>query len=344
LGPRIVEATRNLGDILRKLTQIRVTETEEEEEEEEGEREPERPPEPPPPAGPPPPDPIFVDSTKTAMLTSTAKLSSLCVEAKVFTDSKKPTEDSEIFRLTEDFKLLSSQIDAACAKATAMAARAISCRLYAEEAELTALIADTEAGKVAAQKVLMGWRREAGVFSEKIGRGNRAAVKAPTFTGKPKTQSIYEFIKEWSSYKDDSNCTVNEALKELKAAVREADKEVTSSMDTEEAILDHLIDRFGNPIEMIRSREAEFSSWKQSKGTYEQRRDWFAHARARLQNIMELCTEHEVLDHLYDSQLNRLFQQKLDEDSMESLMEIFRKAMNKIPAKSEAVSMFTGVM
>jgi hypothetical protein len=44
---------------------------------------------------------------------------------------------------------------------------------------------------------------------------------------------------------------------------------------------------------------------------------------------MELCTEHEVLDHLYDSQLNRLFQQKLDEDSMESLMEIFRKAMNK---------------
>ncbi|MFN9906681.1 MAG: hypothetical protein ACK56F_11260, partial [bacterium] len=73
------------------------------------------------------------------------------MEAKVFTDSKKPTEDSEIFRLTEDFKLLSSQIDGACAKATAMAARAISCKLYAEEAALTALIADTEAGKVAAQ-------------------------------------------------------------------------------------------------------------------------------------------------------------------------------------------------
>jgi hypothetical protein len=63
LGPRIEEATVNLGDILRRLTQIRVTEAEEEEEEE-GEPEPERPPEPPPPAGPPPPDPIFVDSTK----------------------------------------------------------------------------------------------------------------------------------------------------------------------------------------------------------------------------------------------------------------------------------------
>jgi hypothetical protein len=62
LGPRIEEATVNLGDILRRLTQIRVTEAEEEEEEE-GEPEPERPPEPPPPAGPPPPDPIFVDFT-----------------------------------------------------------------------------------------------------------------------------------------------------------------------------------------------------------------------------------------------------------------------------------------
>jgi hypothetical protein len=289
LGPRIKEASENLGDILVRLTQLRATETEEEEE---SEPEPERPPEP-PPAGLPPPDPVFVDSTKTAMLTATAKLSSLCVEAKAFTESKKPTEDSDIYRLTEEFK------------ATAMGARAILCKLYTEEAALTTLITDTEAGKVAAQKVLMSWRREASVFAEKIGRGNRAAVKSPTFTGKPKSLLIYEFIKDWSSYKADSNCTVNEALKELKAAVREADKEVTSAMDTEEAILDHLIERFSNPIEMIRSREAEFSSWKPSKGTYEHRRDWFAHARARLQNIIELCTEHEVFDHLYDSQLNR---------------------------------------
>ncbi len=128
---------------------------------------------------------------------------------------------------------------------------------------------------------------------------------------------------------------MNEALKELKAAVWEADKEVTSAMDTEEAILEHLIERFGNPIEMIRSREAEFSSWKPSKGTYEQRRDWFAHARARLQNIIELCTEHEVLDHLCDSQLNRLFQQKLDEDSID-IMEIFRKAMGKLKSLPKA--------
>jgi hypothetical protein len=68
---------------------------------------------------------------------------------------------------------------------------------------------------------------------------------------------------------------VNEALKELKAAVQEADKEVTNAMDTEDAILEHLVDWFGNPIEMICSRKAEFSSWKLCRGTYEQHRDWF---------------------------------------------------------------------
>jgi hypothetical protein len=291
LGPRIEEALAHLKHILAKLTQLRATEIEEEEE---SELKPERPPDP-PPAGPPPPDTVFVESTKTAMVTASAKLAALCVEAKAFTVSKRPTENTEIYCLTEDFKLLSTQIDGACAKVTAVAARAISCRLYAEEAELTTLITDTEGGRVAEQKVLMGWRREAGIFAEKIGLGSRAAVKAPTFTGKPKFLSVYEFAKDWASFKADSNCTVNEALKELKAAVREADKEFTNAMDTEEAIMEHLIDRFSNPIEMIRSREAEFSSWKPCKGTYEQRRDWFNHARARLQNIIELCTEHEVL-------------------------------------------------
>jgi hypothetical protein len=232
LGPRIEEASAHLRHILVKLTQLRATETEEEDSESEQER-----PSDPPPAGPPPPDPVFVESTKTAMVAATAKLAALCVEAKAFTESKKPTEDDEIYCLSENFELLSSQIDAACAKATAVAARAISCRLYAEESTLTTLITDTEGGKVAAQKVLMGWRREAGVFAEKLGRGNRAAVKAPTFTGKPKSLSIYEFIKDWSAFRADSNCTVNEALKKLKAAVREADKEVTNAMDTEDAIL-----------------------------------------------------------------------------------------------------------
>jgi len=169
LGPRIEEALAHLKHILVKLTQLRATETEEESEPEQ-----ER-----------PPDPVFVESTRTATVTSTAKLAALCVEAKAFTESKRPTEDNDVFCLTEDFKLLSTQIDVACAKATLVASRAISCRLYAEEAELTTLITDTEGEKVAAQKVLMGWRREAGVFAEKIGCGNRAPVKAPTFRGKP---------------------------------------------------------------------------------------------------------------------------------------------------------------
>ncbi len=131
-----------------KLTQLRATETEEEEE---SEPEQERPPDP-PPAGPPPPDLVFVESTKTAMVTATAKLCALCVEAKAFTESKRPTEDTDIYRLTEEFKLLSTQIDGACAKATAMAARAISCKLYAEEAALTTLILTQRVGRLLRRK------------------------------------------------------------------------------------------------------------------------------------------------------------------------------------------------
>jgi hypothetical protein len=63
LGPRIEEALAQLRDVLMRLTQLRAAETEEEE----TEPEPERPPDP-PPAGPPPPDPVFVESTKTAIL------------------------------------------------------------------------------------------------------------------------------------------------------------------------------------------------------------------------------------------------------------------------------------
>ncbi len=94
-----------------KLTQLRANETEEEESDPEQERPPDL-----PPAGPPPPDPVSVESTKTAMVAASAKLAALCVEAKVFTESKRPTEDNDIYRLTEDFKLLSTQIDVACAK------------------------------------------------------------------------------------------------------------------------------------------------------------------------------------------------------------------------------------
>jgi hypothetical protein len=87
LGPKVEEALAQLRHIFVKLTQLRATEVEEEE----SEPEQERPLEPPPvPAGLPPPDPVFVESTKTAMTTSTAKLSALCVEAKALMNPRNP--------------------------------------------------------------------------------------------------------------------------------------------------------------------------------------------------------------------------------------------------------------
>jgi hypothetical protein len=100
-------------------------------------------------------------------------------------------------------------------------------------------------------------------------------------------------------------------------------------METEAAILEHLKERFGNPMELIRNREVEFASWKLYKGTSKFRRYWMCHAKARLQNIIVLCTEHEVLEHLYNSQVHRIFQQKLDEDTLERLMDLFERQMGK---------------
>jgi hypothetical protein len=65
LGPRIEEASANLGDILVNLTQLRATETEEEEE---SEPEPERPPDPPPIVVSKGPTAVDVAGGKTIMI------------------------------------------------------------------------------------------------------------------------------------------------------------------------------------------------------------------------------------------------------------------------------------
>ena len=55
-----------------------------------------------------------------------------------------------------------------------------------------------------------------------------------------------------------------------------------------------------------------------------------------MQNIVDLCTEHNVLDYLYDSQVHRIFQQKLDEDAEDRLMDLFESHMgesNHMPKK-----------
>jgi hypothetical protein len=201
--------------------------------------------------------------------------------------------------------------------------------MYEDEQALAQLVSRLKHSRIEGQAAMVKWRSAAGVFAEKAGRGNRASLMAPTFTGKPKTLTIYEFFKDWAEYKQDANLSVHEALKELKTAVREADKAATDAMGTEEAIFDHLMERFGNVLELIRAREAEFASWRSCKGSYERRRDFFIHAKARLQNIVDLCTEHDVMDHLYDSEVHKIFQQKLDEDAEERLMDLFESFMNK---------------
>ncbi len=62
---------------------------------------------------------------------------------------------------------------------------------------------------MACQKALMDWRK-ADILAEKIGRVNRANLKAPIITGQPKTQ-FYEFCKDWALFKTDAGLYVQGA-------------------------------------------------------------------------------------------------------------------------------------
>jgi hypothetical protein len=67
---------------------------------------------------------------------------------------------------------------------------------------------------------MLKWRQTFGVWGEKTKRAvNRGLLKVPLFNGKPDTLTIYEFEKEFITYKKAAALSVSEGLAELKAAI-----------------------------------------------------------------------------------------------------------------------------
>jgi len=318
LGPRIEQTLAKMKDLYEKLAELKLEGGDLREPTPDARASP----------APPPIDPELLDSARQASAAATDSMKEAIAEATRFLELQ-PKDDDQIFRFAEMFRVMELQMEAACSQGVAAAARTLTCKLYGEEQHLQLLINKLKQTRVAGQAALMKWRTEAGVFAEKLGRGNRALLKPPSFTGKPRTTTIYEFIKDWAVYKLDANLSIHEALKELKSSVREADKDATDDMATEAAIFAHLTDKFGNIFALIRGREQEIAAWKSCKGSYEFRRDWFIHAKARLQNIVDLCEEHDAMDHLLDSNVHKTFQAKLDDDAEEKLMDIFETFMGR---------------
>jgi hypothetical protein len=129
------------------------------------------------PAATPSPDQQLVNSTRQAVTRVTTKLEVLNKEAKKFLKTD-PKEDDNIFQAAKMLKLMGIQIDAACSEGTAVVGRALICRIYDLELQLTTLISSAEAGKVACQKALMNWRR-AGILAEKILERQQSELQGP---------------------------------------------------------------------------------------------------------------------------------------------------------------------
>ena len=246
------------------------------------------------------PDPALIERARKAAEKAMHRLVESNAKLGTFT-ATTPVDDDELFQKAEEFKLLESQVQGALADA---ASKLLACNLLREEEDIENAAGELRDVTAAAQAKLLEWRRAAGIWAEKVARGgNRALLKPPFFSGKPKTLTIYEFIKEWRIYRQDANLSVHEALKELKVAVRDASKAATDSLKTEEAVFEHLKTQYGNVLTLLQAREHEIAGWKECKGTPDFMREWLCHALTRLQNTVELCEEHDIMEFLHDSRI-----------------------------------------
>ena len=104
----------------------------------------------------------------------------------------------------------------------------------------------------------------------------------PTFSGSSSDRiTVYEFEKEWTSYKLAVNFTVEEALKELKVAVQAPARQAVDKLGSDLAIFKYLRTHFGNPVLLLSARETEVRGWADCKGNYQARREWLIHAKNR---------------------------------------------------------------
>ena len=144
--------------------------------------------------------------------------------------------------------------------------------------------------KQMADQSMLDRRKAAGVWTEKGRRSaGRGDLKMPTFSGSSSDRiTVYEFEKEWTSYKSAVNFTVEEALKELKVAVQAPARQAVDKLGSELAIFKYLRTHFGNPVLLLSARETEAT--------------------------VTLCTDHNILKYLHFSSIAGIVQSKLPYD------------------------------
>ena len=238
--------------------------------------------------------------------------------------------DEQLYERAEHHKVLCARLDTALDECKLMANQALDHDLIKESSEVDTAVAGLRKAKQDVDKFMLSSRRQAGVWAEK---GRRAAVrgdlKMPNFAGAISDKmTVYEFEKEWVSYKAAVNYSVEEALKELKLAVQLPARAAIQKMVSEEAVFKYLKAHYGNPVLLLNAREEEMKAWASCQGTDAERREWLITAKDRLEATVALCEEHKISKYLHFSSVAGIVQSKLPADMMRDFKKVLVKHLS----------------
>jgi len=223
------------------------------------------------------------------------------------------TGDEHLYELAEQHKVLLRRLDANQEQCEQLTSKALDLSLVKESDDLCRAVDSLLNLKHSADAALVKHRKAAGVWAEKGRRtANRGDIKMPVFSGATTDLlTVYEFEKEWNSYKETVNYSVMEALRALKLAVQPPARSAVHKMETEAAIFTYLRAHFGNPVLLLNAREAEIRGWAECKGTHQVRREWLLHAKSRLENTLAMCRDHKIEAYLHFGSITGLVQTKM---------------------------------
>ena len=238
--------------------------------------------------------------------------------------------DEQLYERAEQHRVLCARLDTALDEGKLMATQAMDNDLIKESEDVDSVICRLRKLKLDVDKFMLSSRRQAGVWTEK---GRRAAVrgdlKMPAFSGSSSDKlTVYEFEKEWLSYKSAVNYSVEEALKELKLALQQPARAAVQKMVSEEAIFNYLRAHYGNPVLLLNGREEEIRAWNSCKGTDTEKREWLINAKDRLEATVSLCDEHKISKYLHFSSVAAIVQSKLPDDMIQEFKKILVKHLS----------------
>lgn len=245
-----------------------------------------------------------------------------CVD---FNAVKHDGGDEQLHELAERHKVLDGRLNVVIEESKEVADHAMEYDLIGDSEAMYDAVAGLRGLKQINDQTLLAWRKAAGVWASKRSAG-RGDLKMPLFSGSSTDMlTIYEFQKEWLTYKAAVKFSVEEGLKELKMAVQLPARAAIVRMDSEVEVMKYLHAHYGNPVLLLSAREAEIKGWAECKGGDKARREWLMNAKNKLDATVTLCEEHGISKYLHFSSIAGIVQSKLPYDMVKDFKKILVK-------------------